>query len=151
MPYADGMATAKNQEAAIHELALAIGLLVRRIRAEAPSDAHELSWTQKAVIARLEKEGPATTAELARTQGVKPQSMGTAVAALEELGIVERKPHPTDGRQMNIALTAHGTAMRKSMQDARRTWLSQAIVQLDKPEQAKLFEAGEIIKKLVKL
>jgi DNA-binding MarR family transcriptional regulator len=102
-------------------------------------------------MARLAREGPATTADLARAEGMKPQSMGTTIAALEELGIVERKPHPTDGRQVNIELTAKGAAMRNSAKDAKRTWLAQAIGQLDKREQATLFEAGEIIKRLVEL
>ena len=68
------------------------------------------------VMRRLDTDGPATTADLARAEGVKPQSMGATIAALEEKGIVERKPHPTDGRQMNIALTAKGATVRK---DAR--------------------------------
>jgi hypothetical protein len=41
--------------------------------------------------------------------------------------------------------------MRKSAKDARRTWLSQAIAQLDKQEQATLFAAGEIVRRLVEL
>jgi DNA-binding MarR family transcriptional regulator len=127
----------------------AIGLLVRRVRATAASQ--ELSLTESAVMSRLATEGPATTADLARAEGVKPQSMGTTIAALEELGIVERRPHPTDGRQVNIELTAKGAAMRNSAKDAKRTWLAQAIGQLDKREQATLFEAGEIIKRLVEL
>jgi DNA-binding MarR family transcriptional regulator len=43
---------------------------------------------------------------LARGDGMKPQSMGTIIAALEEIGLVERKPHPADGRQMKIQLSA---------------------------------------------
>jgi len=70
------------------------------------------------------------------------------VAALEEMGIVERKPHPTDGRQVNIELTAKGAAMRKSAKDAKRTWLAEAIAQLDEQERETLFRAGEIIKRL---
>ena len=100
-------------------------------------------------MARLAKDGPATTADLARAEHMKPQSMGTTIAALEEMGMVERKPHPTDGRQVNIALTANGAAVRKSAKDAKRTWLAQAISQLDEHERDTLFKAGEIIKKLV--
>jgi DNA-binding MarR family transcriptional regulator len=62
--------------------------------------------------------------------------------------MVERKPHPTDGRQVNIELTAKGAAVRKSTRDAKRTWLAQAIVQLDEQEQQTLFKAGEIIRRL---
>jgi DNA-binding MarR family transcriptional regulator len=134
---------------AIADLALAIGLLVRRIRAAAPSEMSELSWTQKAVIARLEREGPATTADLARAERVKPQSMGAAVAALQELGFVERKPHPTDGRQFHIQLTKSGGAMRKAATSAKHTWLAQAIAKLDKQDRATLFAARDVIRRLV--
>jgi DNA-binding MarR family transcriptional regulator len=132
---------------AVIDFIQAIGLLVRRVRAEAAS--HELSLTEAAVMARLAKDGPATTADLARAEGMKPQSMGTTIAALEEMGMVERKPHPTDGRQVNIELTGKGAAVRESAKDAKRIWLAQAIAQLDKQEQETLFAAGEIIKRVV--
>jgi len=141
--------TQKTLELALIDFIQAIGLLVRRVRATAAS--HELSLTESAVMARLAKEGPATTADLARAEGMKPQSMGTTIAALEEIGMVERKPHPTDGRQVNIQLTAKGTAVRKSAKDAKRTWLAQAIAQLDDHERETLFKAGEIIKRLAEM
>jgi DNA-binding MarR family transcriptional regulator len=75
--------------------------------------------------------------------------MGTTIAALEEIGIVERKPHPTDGRQVNIDLTAKGAAVRKSAADAKLTWLAHAVEQLDEQEQRTLLKAGEIIKRVV--
>jgi DNA-binding MarR family transcriptional regulator len=124
-----------------------VSLLVRRVRAAVSS--HHLSWTQTMVMARLAKEGPATIADLARAEGVKPQSMGTAIAELKELGLVDRKPHPTDGRQMMIELTAQGIAVRKAASEEKRTWLTQAVAQLDEEEQRTLFAAGEIIQRLV--
>ncbi len=99
-------------------------------------------------MARLAKDGPATTADLARAESMKPQSMGTTIAALEEMGMIARKPHPTDGRQLNIELTAKGAAVRKSTREAKRTWLAQAIAQLDKDEQETLFAAGRILQRL---
>src|SRR5580692_13134281 len=137
----------KTLEIDVVDFTQSIGLLVRRVRAAAAS--HELSLTESAVMSRLEREGPATTADLARAEGMKPQSMGTTIAALEEMRMVERKPHPTDGRQVNIALTAKGSAVRKSAKDAKRTWLAQAIAQLDEQERVTLFKAAEIIRRLV--
>jgi DNA-binding MarR family transcriptional regulator len=134
-------------ESDVIDFTQAIGLLVRRLRAAA--GAHELSLTEAVVMALLARDGPATIAELARSEGMKPQSMGTTIASLEERGIVERKRHPTDGRQENIELTSEGAAVRKSAREQKRTWLAQAISQLDKREQKVLFEAGEIIKRLV--
>jgi DNA-binding MarR family transcriptional regulator len=145
--YAENTVPRKTLEAAVIDFTQAMGSLVRRVRAAAAS--HELSLTESAVLARLDKHGPATTAELARAESVKPQSMGTTVATLEEMGLVERKPHPTDGRQVNIELTAKGASVRNSARDAKRTWLAQAIAQLDEEQRETLFRAGEIMKRLV--
>jgi DNA-binding MarR family transcriptional regulator len=139
----------KTVEADVMELIQTLGLLVRRVRAAAAS--HELSMTESAVMARLDKDGPVTTADLARAESMKPQSMRATIAALEERGFVERTPHPTDGRQVNIELTAEGLAIRKSVTRAKQLWLTQSIAKLDKAEQETLFAAGEIIKRLVKL
>ena len=51
----------------------------------------------------------------------------SACATFSGMGLVERTPHRTDGRQMNIELTAKGAAARKSTRDAKRTWLAKAI------------------------
>jgi DNA-binding MarR family transcriptional regulator len=141
----------QSHEDAATELALALTLLVRRLRSAAPSESQDLSWTQKAVVVRLDTEGPATTAELARSEGVKPQSMGTIIAALEEMGIVERRSHPTDGRQMNIVLTKKAASLRKDAHIAKQTWLAQAIAKLDAKEQKKLPAVIELIKRLGEL
>src|SRR5450631_3015923 len=94
-------------ETAVTELSLAIGQLVRRLRMEA--NPGELSWSQIAVLARLDKAGGMmTTAELARAERVKPQSMGTTLSDLEQAGLVQRRPHPSDGRQVLFALTPEG-------------------------------------------
>jgi DNA-binding MarR family transcriptional regulator len=136
----------KTFDSAVIDFGQAIGMLVRRVRAASASQ--EISWTESAVMARLARDGPATTADLARAEGMRPQSMRTTLAALEEMGIVERKPHPTDGRQVNIELTAKGAAMRESVKDAKRTWLANAVAQLEEPEQETLFAASAIMKRL---
>lgn len=128
------------------EFGQAIGRLARRIKAAAAS--HELSLTESAVLVRLAKYGAHTIADLARAEAVKPQSMGATVAALEERGLLSRKPHPTDGRQMKIDLTPKGIEVRESARDARRTWLAAAIEELDAEEKELLFRAGKIILRL---
>ena len=139
--------TGKSLDASASDLIQAIGLLVRRARAAASSS--ELSMTESLTLGRLEKEGPATTAELARAEGMRPQSMGTVVAALEELGLIERAPHPTDGRQMILSITAKGSAVRSSVRSAKHSWIMQEIAALDKEERETLFAAGEIIRRMV--
>ena len=137
----------KPSETAVNDFVHSVGVLVRRVRAAAAPN--ELSLSENSVLGRLSREGPATTADLARAEGVKPQSMGTTVAALETAGYVKRTPHPTDGRQMLLGLTEKGEALRNTSREAKRSWLAQAVAQLDKEEQETLFAAGEIMRKLV--
>ena len=136
----------KAHDITVVEFGQSVGRLYRRMRAAAAL--HELSLTEGAVLIRLDKHGPATTADLARAESVKPQSMGATIAALEERGLVGRKPHPTDGRQMMLALTPKGLEVRQSAQHARRTWLAEAIAALSHEEQDLLFKAGKVIRRL---
>jgi DNA-binding MarR family transcriptional regulator len=143
------MLAQKNSEVAVEDFAMALGLLVRRIRADTAPGLEEFSWTQQAVLRRLEKNGPATSADLARAEGVRPQSMSTALGLLEKMGLVERKPHPTDGRQINMKLTARGITLRRNTKEATYAWLSRAIAELGRQEQTTLFKAGELFKRMV--
>lgn len=111
------------------DLSMAIGRLLRRLRAEAnPS---ELNLSQMGALARLEQGGPMTTAELARAELMKPQSMGVILASLEQEGLIERRPHPTDRRQIHFVLTQAGAAVRTRHRAAKRDWLVGALAELD--------------------
>jgi len=133
-------------ERSLAELTQAIGLLMRRVRAA--TAAQELSWSESAVLGRLARGGPATTAELARAEAVKPQSMRTTIVSLAAMGLVERRPHPTDGRQIRIQLTAQGAATRQRIKEAKHSWLAQVVSELDPTEQETLFAAGKILQRL---
>ena len=130
----------------LSELTQAIGLLMRRVRAA--TGTQELSWSESAVLGRLARGGPATTADLARAEAIKPQSMRTTIAALAARGLVEREPHPTDGRQIYIQLTIQGAATRQRIQEAKHSWLAQVVSELDPQDQATLLAAGAILKRL---
>ncbi|MCX5544010.1 MarR family transcriptional regulator [Paraburkholderia sp. CNPSo 3076] len=138
--------SAKTPEPAVIDLMQAIGMLVRRTRNE--SDAGALSMTESVVMSRLANDGPATIAALARAEGMRPQSMGATIAALEQMALVKRTPHATDGRQLLIELTQKGRQLRKQTRDAKQLWLSQAIADLDEDERATLFKAGDIMRRL---
>jgi len=133
-------------EAAVTELSLATSQLVRRIRTVSNPD--ELGWAQLAILGRLDSGGPATTADLARAESMKPQSMGTMVGMLWEEGLVERQPHPTDGRQVLIALTPAGVEARKKRSLAKRQWLLAAMATLNPADQRILIEASALIRRL---
>jgi DNA-binding MarR family transcriptional regulator len=133
-------------ETAITELSLGIGQLLRRLRAE--SNTAELTWSQTAALWGLERAGSMTTADLARAESVKPQSMGATLAELERDGLVERRPHPTDGRQVLFALTDEGVEARRKRSAAKQKWLLAAMARLDPDEQRTLISAAALIKRL---
>jgi DNA-binding MarR family transcriptional regulator len=135
----------KADEEAVAKLLAAMGQLVRRLRAE--SRFGELSWSQVMIMARLDA-GAMTTADLARAEGMKPQSMGASLAVMEEEGLVRRKAHPTDGRQILFELTPTGVEGRYRQRLAKREWLLSAIAKLDRDEQKTLFAATNVIKSL---
>lgn len=130
------------------ELLSAFGTLIRRLRAETSSQGFSL--TERQVVARLARAGPTTIANLARAEGMKPQSMGAIIAALEAMGVTRREPHPTDGRQSLISLSAEGVALREGIRDAKRAWLDQELAKLSASERDTIFAAAEIIARMVR-
>jgi DNA-binding MarR family transcriptional regulator len=128
------------------DLTLAIGQLLRRLRSEA--NPAELNLSQSSALARLEREGPMTTADLARAESMKPQSMKSILTSLEEEGCVERRPHPTDGRQILFELTPKGLEVRQRHAVAKREWLVDALAKLDQAEIETLAAAIPLIRRL---
>jgi DNA-binding MarR family transcriptional regulator len=138
--------TPLSPETVVPALTQAIRQLLRRLRADAnPGD---LNLSQTAALARLDENGGMTTADLARTEAMKPQSMSAILASLEQEGLVERTPHPTDGRQILFSLTAQGVEARRKRSAAKQDWLLAAVAKLDSDEQQTLLSAAAIIRSL---
>lgn len=130
------------------ELRVLIGKLKRRLRDQAHLG--DLTWSQMSVLSLLEREGPATVTTLARAEGMRPQSMGANVSALEAAGLVSGAPDPTDGRQTLLSLTVACREVIKAGRAAREDWLFRAIRTKFAPdEQEELASAVELLKRLV--
>jgi DNA-binding MarR family transcriptional regulator len=148
------MAAARDHQQVMRVSALAqdlralLGKLKRRLRDQA--HVGDLTPSQVSVLLRLEKDGAATASSLARAEGMRPQSMGPIIAALEDAGLVSGGPHPTDGRQTLLSLT---DACRKWVEEgraARQDWLTRTLqARLSPEEQDQLAEAVELLKRLV--
>ena len=141
-------AKGSNSAAIAHQLRLFSRRLKRRLRDQ--SDTGNLAPSQVAVFHRLEEGGPATTSALARAEGMRSQSMGSVVAALEAAGLVAAAPDPSDGRQTLLALTEHCRTWLSQGRTARQGWLSSAIEnRLSQADQAQLAEALPLLLRLV--
>lgn len=132
--------------AELHEV---IGKLKRRLREQA--GAGDMPQSQIAVLGQLERNGPATVTALARTLGMRPQSMGATIAALQAAGKVEGSPDPTDGRQTILSLTPSCKAWIRDGRAARHDWIQRTIeAELTSSEQEQIMTAVRLLNRLVK-
>lgn len=130
------------------ELRAVAGKLKRRLREQA--DAGDLPPSQVSVLLRLEKDGPTTASHLARIEGMRPQSMGPIIAALESAGLVRGSPDPGDGRQTILSLTEACRVRIDEGRAARQDWLSRTITaRLSPAEQQQLASAIVLLRRLV--
>jgi DNA-binding MarR family transcriptional regulator len=130
------------------ELRVVAGQLRRRLREQ--SSLGDLTESQLAVLRRLDSDGPATVSALARAEGMRPQSMGANIAALEAAGLVSGAPDPNDGRQNILSLTDACRERVKAGRTAREDWLYRTLqTKLAPTEQEELARAVELLKRLV--
>jgi DNA-binding MarR family transcriptional regulator len=128
------------------KLRLAVVRLNRRLRAQRTSSV--ISLTQLSALSCLHKCGPMTPGELAAKESVQPPSMTRVIGALEELGLVARRAHPTDGRQAIVELTDAGHARMEEEVSARERWLDLRLADLSQHEREVLSQAAEIIDRM---
>ena len=97
------MVTTLDSTLVASRMRVALGRLVRRLRAE-----HRFPLSQSSVLGRLDREGPCSIGDLASAERVRPQSMTQTIADLETCGLIERRADPSDGRRALVELTARG-------------------------------------------
>jgi DNA-binding MarR family transcriptional regulator len=79
-----------------------------RVAMEAALREHELSAAQYAVLSVLGRDEPLSGADLARACNTSPQAMNGVLGGLQRDGLIERRPHPTHGRILEVVLTDEG-------------------------------------------
>ena len=69
---------------------------------------HGLTAPQYAVLSVLARDPGVSGADLARACNTTPQAMNGVLATLEREELVERQPHPTHGRILQVTLSPEG-------------------------------------------
>ena len=129
-----------------HDLRLAVMRFSRRLRNQRVDTS--VTLTHLAALSTLKRHGAMSPGELAAHERVQPPSMTRVVVALEGMGLVTRSPHPTDGRQVVIELTAGAEDLLAEEARAREAWLSSQLQRLTPEQRATLREAAEIMEEL---
>jgi DNA-binding MarR family transcriptional regulator len=117
--------------------------LNRRLRQARPMG--DLTITQLSALTSLELGGALTPRELAEAERVQPPTLTKIVAKLEERGLVQRSPHPTDGRQVILAASESGRAVVAEHRRTRDEWLAKQLIALTPEEREVLAKAAEIL------
>jgi DNA-binding MarR family transcriptional regulator len=124
----------------------AIMRLNRRLRQSRPVG--DLTLTQLSALNSVELAVTLTPRELADTERVRPPTMTKIISRLEERGLIERTPHPTDRRQVMLAATDSGRAVVFEHRRARDVWLAQRLAGLTPSERETLRQAAELLDRL---
>jgi len=126
-------------------LRASVSLLSRQLRSgSAGPDGPSVA--KLSVLGQLHRHGPCTPTALAGLERVKLQSLTRLLAELEAEGWIGRAPHPSDGRQWLLSLTAEGVRRLKALMRRREAALAEAIgATLDAGQRALLLQACGLI------
>ena len=125
---------------------LGVMRLARRLRVERDTD--DLTFNQLAALGTLRRHGPLTVGEIAAHENVKPPSMTRTVAALEDAGLVTRRPSDTDGRQVVVSLTDHANQVLDGDRARRTAWLAARLETLSPAEVQLLSRVAPVLERL---
>jgi DNA-binding MarR family transcriptional regulator len=92
--------------------------------------------------------GPIGMSELAREEDLNPTMLSRVVARLANDGLLERTPHPGDGRVVVVSATDAGTSLRSETMQARTDVLAHELDGLSPEDAAALKAALPVIEKL---
>jgi hypothetical protein len=112
-------------------LQMSIGLCIRQLRQLQAEG--ELSLSEASALKRLDRN----------------RLMGTTLRALEARGFVKRRPHPSDGRRVVLAITKSGTRVLGDKHNARAEQLAKVLSTGFSPlERRQLMIAAPLIERL---
>jgi len=127
-------------------LRISVMRLGRRLRME--RSGNDLTLNQLAVLGTLHRSGPMSVGELAGVEKVKPPSMTRTVACLEEAGLVTRRPHHSDRRQVVVDLTDEAHAVLAADRRRRDAWLAQRLDALTPDERHLLRQVAPLLDRI---
>jgi DNA-binding MarR family transcriptional regulator len=123
------------------------GLAILAVR-NGPRD---ISLTAASTLSTLDRTGPRRLTDLAMIQGVTQPSMSVLVTGLEQAGLAERRPDPSDRRVVLVTLTEPGAGYIRARRRAGAEAFADLIDKLPDAEAATLAAAVPALNRLREL
>src|SRR5258708_24031116 len=123
------------------------GLVILAVR----NGPREISLTAASTLSTLDRTGARRLTDLAMIQGVTQPSMSVLVTGLEQAGLAQRRPDPSDKRVVLVALTAAGSDYMLARRRAGARAFGDLIDKLPDDEAANLAAAVPAMNRLREL
>lgn len=137
---------ADDDEELVSGLRIGVMRLARRLRHARGGD--DLTLTQLSALGTLHRLGAQTIGELASADNVKPPSMTRTINCLEDVGLVSRGAHETDGRQVVVKLTAKAEAVLQEDRRRRDAWLKSHLAELTDADRELLRRVAPLLNRM---
>ncbi|MCF6469685.1 MarR family transcriptional regulator [Nonomuraea sp. MG754425] len=132
----------------VDELELAVGLARIRTMMRLLDVPRDLSITSLSTLANLERLGPRRLTELAAMEGVTQPAMTQLVSRLEREELAERRPDPSDGRAVVVAVTQHGRAELARRRAVQAKRLAELLAEVPAADRAAIAAALPALERL---
>jgi len=128
-------------------LRLAVTRLARRLRQQA--DLPGVSPTQVSALSTIERDGPLTLGELAGLERVQPPTITSAVARMEEQGLVLRQVDERDRRIHRVEITTAGRKLLDKSRSRKNAYLERRLHALTDDERATIERAAVLLEAIL--
>ena len=106
---------------------------------------HGLKVVEFSVLSLVAHNPGITSRQLCATLNVLPPNLVGLIAALERRGLIERRPHPSDGRAMGVHLTPEGKRTAAGIRKRIAAIEDELLADLDEAAAASLLRAFDQI------
>jgi DNA-binding MarR family transcriptional regulator len=130
-------------------LRMAIVRTSRRLRQEAAGEGTELTPTAASALATVERHGPLTPSELAAIERIKRPTATRILRVLEDAGLLDRSPDPSDGRSALLSVNAAGRERLRRMRGRKNAYLARRMRDLPAEDLRTLERAAEILEQVL--
>ena len=110
--------TRRSAATELRESIVAVNQQMRRHRPD-----HGLTLSQMKLLAEVDRAGVTSPAELSVRLQVRVQSLTDSINALEDRGLIARRPDEIDRRRQLIEITAAGSELLEADRAERDAWL----------------------------